>query len=173
MCGEFCCLTVLPFYFEETLQLSPDVFGLYLSGAISLSLIGTFLSDRSVKIIGMTQTIGVGLVCSFAASVGLFLTMVFLPTSPLSIMASIAMYCLGSSMIWGPSSSRALQCFEDKRGAASAVRALLIVGMSALGGFAGSFLDASTLMPLSLFLLALTVGCGALFQGLKKLERPA
>src|SRR5437867_739387 len=50
-CGEWCYLTLIPFYFEDSLHLSPDIFGLYLSGSASFYVLGSpYLSSHCTMV---------------------------------------------------------------------------------------------------------------------------
>jgi len=170
MSGIWCYLTIIPFYFENSLHLSPSVFGLYLSASTSFYIFGTLVTPFLLKRIRVDRTIALGITVTLIAS-GFLLCISFLaPTFPLFIVAAFGLYFFGTAIIWGPSTSRALQRFEDIRGAASAVRGLIITAAFVLGGFVGSILDDSSLVPLSLFLLTMAIGCWIILQKLRKLE---
>lgn len=170
-CGEWCYLTFIPFYFEDSLHLSPDIFGLYLSGSASFYVLAALVSPLIVQWLGVNKTLEGGIALSLIGSLLLLCVAVLAPTFPLLIVITVGIYFFGMAGIWGPSISRALQCFEDIRGSASAVRSLCIIGCSIAGSFVGTFLDDTSLLPLSLFLLITTVGCVISFQSLMKLEK--
>lgn len=168
--GTYCYLTIIPFYFENSLYLSPNVFGLYLSASASFYILGMLVTPMLLKQRKVNKTISLGITFTLIGS-GLLLCVNFLaPTFPLLIVASMGLYFFGTAVIWGPSTSRALQRFEDIRGAASGVRSLILTASFVLGGLAGSILDDSSLLPLSLFLLAMAFGCWIILQRLRKLE---
>lgn len=169
-CGEYCYLTLIPFYFENSLFLSPDVFGLYLSCSASFYILGTFLTPMILSQLGVDKTLGVGIVLALVGSSFLLCVSFFSPTSPILIVMAFGIYILGAAIIWGPSTSRALQSYEDIRGAASAVRSLILTASFAGGGFVGSFLNDTYLIPLAFFLLAMATGCIIIFQRLIKFE---
>lgn len=169
-CGEWCYLTLSPFYFENVLHLSPNIFGLYLSCSASFYIMGAFLTPIILNWLGINKTLALGIAISLMGSSILLCISFLAPSFPLIIVIAVGLYIFGAAVIWGPSNSRALQRFEDARGAASAVRIFLLTASCGLGGLAGSLLDASSLIPLALFLLATTIACGIIFQKMKKLE---
>ena len=171
-CGEWCYLTLIPFYFENSLHLSPDIFGLYLSGSASFYILGTSLTPFILNWLGTSKTLAIGIILSLAGSTLLLCVSLLAPASPLLIVIAVGLYFFGTSVIWGPSVSKALQRFEDIRGAASAVRSVLVTTSSALGGMVGSFLNDSSIVPLALFLLTMAIGCWVMFQKVQKLNSP-
>jgi Bcr/CflA subfamily drug resistance transporter len=166
-CGQWCYLTIVPFYFENSLHLSPNVFGIYLSGSVLFYIFGQLLMPFFLKKLGANKTIRIGILFAFMGSFGLLCVSLFAPTFPLAIILTVGIYFFGIAVTWGPSTSRALQCFDDMRGAASAVRGLLIFVSFGLGGFMGSLLDDSSLMPLACFLLLMALGCWIVLKYLK------
>jgi len=158
-CGQWCFLTVIPFYFENTLGLSPDVFGLYISGSSSAFIIGTLITPSLLKKIGAEKTMILGAILPLLGTTFLLLSSALLTPSPLLITVSFGTYCLGTAIIWGPSTSRALQLFPDIRGSSSAVRSIIISGSFAIGGLSGSLMNDSSIFPLSFFLLAMAILC--------------
>lgn len=168
-CGEYCYLTLIPFYFENSLFLSPAVFGLYLSCSASFYILGTFLTPMILSQLGVDKTLGVGIIFALVGSSFLLCVSFFFPTSPVLIVMAFGIYILGAAIIWGPSTSRALQSYGDIRGAVSAVRSLILTASFAGGGFVGSFLNDTYLIPLAFFLLAMATGCAIIFQRVDKI----
>jgi DHA1 family bicyclomycin/chloramphenicol resistance-like MFS transporter len=156
--GEWCFLTLGPFYFGNTLELSPDVFGIYITISGLGYILGTFLTPRVMEWVGLDKTMLVGMWFALLGCAHLVLIVIMNVTSPIFLCFAIGLFCFGASMAWGPSTSKALQCFEHIRGAASAVRGLILTTAATFGGFVGSRLDYSTLIPLIIFLIIMTVG---------------
>lgn len=156
--GEWVYLTIAPFYFVDTLGFSPKIFGFLLSGLGLSYVVGTMTAPLLIDRVGMDKTILIGLGLSLAGSLDLLATYFFFPRSAVWISSSVILYFIGMSFAFGPVTSKALQQFGDARASASAVRSLTITTACALGGFAGSYFEDATLLPLSLAL----GGCAAL-----------
>ena len=169
-CAEWCYLTMIPFYFENTLHIPPNVFGLYLSLSAAFYGLGAVITPSILKRIGVNRTLAIGLKVTFVGGLLFLFVSVLMGTYPLLIALAMGLYFFGTSIVWGPSVSRALQRFENDRGAASAVRSFLNMAAFATGGFIGSFLDDSTLVVLGLFLIIIAGVCWLLFQNLTKFE---
>jgi DHA1 family bicyclomycin/chloramphenicol resistance-like MFS transporter len=168
-CGLWAYLTLVPFYFETILHLSPHIFGLYLSVGPLFYMLGTFFTPILLRYVDVMQTIFLGVMFALGGSIGLLCTALFIPHSPLLITFFIGFYILGIAVVWGPSTSRALQKFEDMRGAASAVRGLFVTFFFAVGSLVGSFLN-NSLILLAFFLIAIALLCCHNFRRLKVLE---
>jgi MFS family permease len=147
--GEICYLTVSPFYFEKVLHLSPDVFGLYLSGSASFYIFGTLCTNSIMKKFGVEITLKIGAMIAVLGSLILVGTALFIPHTINMVALSFCFYFFGAAIVWGPSTSRAIQQFESEKGSASAVRSLILMGFFSLGGFIGSLLNDISLIPLS------------------------
>lgn len=164
-CGEWCYLSVIPFYFEKTLHIPPNVFGLYFSYSFLYYFFGTFLTPMLLDRFEAVKIIYIGTFLSLTGAVLFFGTTIFIPTCPLLISTTVGIYFLGIAIIWGPSTSKALQCIENtRRGTASAIRSLLVTGASAFGGIVGSFLSNTSLIYTSIFLLAMAFGSKLAFK---------
>jgi MFS family permease len=167
---EWCYLTMIPFYFENTLHISPNVFGLYLSTSAAFYALGAVVTPWLLKRIGINRALALGLKITFFAGLLMLFISFFLATYPLLIALAMGLYFFGTSIAWGPSVSRALQRFEADRGAASAVRSFLNMTAFATGGFVGSFLDDSTLVVLALLVVMMAGICWLIFRNLMKFE---
>lgn len=168
--GEWCYLTIIPFYFENTLHISPNVFGLYLSTSAAFYVLGSVVTPWILKHIDLNRTLAFGLKITFGAGLFMLFISLFMASYPLLIALAMGLYFFGTSIVWGPSVSRALQRFEEDRGAASAVRSFLNMTAFATGGFVGSFLNDSTLVVLALLLILMAGICWLIFQNLTKFE---
>lgn len=167
-CAEWSYLTLIPFYFENTLLLSPDVFGLYISGGASFYILGALVTPMILNRLGTIKSLGLGIALTLLGGVFLVIVSLLASTSPLLIAIAVGVYFFGTAVIWAPSISRALQCVGESRGAASAVRGLFVTSSSALGGIVSGFWDDSSIVILSLFMLVMAMACLVIFQKVKK-----
>ena len=161
--GEWCFITLGPFYFANVLDLTPDVFGIYFTMIGSGYILGTLLTPRIMDRVGLENTIVVGVLIAICGCGVLAISLLLSLTGAFFVCLAIGLYFLGASLTWGPSTSRALQCFDHIRGAASAVRGIILNSAAALGGLAGSRLDYQTLLPLLCLLLLTAIGAIVMF----------
>ncbi|MBN9412987.1 MAG: MFS transporter [Candidatus Paracaedimonas acanthamoebae] len=153
ICGELCYLTIIPFFLQSNLKLTSDFIGIYISSVSLAYIIGTFLASRTIQYIGVNKTILSGIIVALIGALILlllsFLQFLFLS----SILLAIGLYMVGSALVWGPSTSGALQLFDEQKGAASAVRSLVLTSALGIGGLVGSVLDDFSIKPLAIFLV--------------------
>ncbi|MBA3814255.1 MAG: MFS transporter [Alphaproteobacteria bacterium] len=169
-CAEWCYLTLIPFYFENTLKLTPNIFGLYISGGAAFYILGASFTPMILSVLGTFKALGTGITLTLIGGLLLLIISIFAPACPLLIAFTVGIYFFGTAIIWGPSISKALQSVGDARGAASAVRSLFIIASSAVGGITSSFLNDSSIVVLSLFMLSMAIGCWIIFQKVKKFQ---
>jgi len=153
VCGEWCYFTVAPFYFENMLHFTPDKTGFYISLVGVIYFLGTLATPAIITRRGAEGTILVGLLVSLAGALMLAAVYFVAPTIPIAISAALGIYLIGTAIIWGPTTTLALQRFEHERGAASAVRALVLNATFVLGSVLGGVLGGASLLPLALALL--------------------
>jgi DHA1 family bicyclomycin/chloramphenicol resistance-like MFS transporter len=161
--GEWAFLTLGPFYFGNTLELSPDVFGIYITISGTGYILGTYLTPRIMTWVGLDKTMLVGMWFALMGCAYLSLNISVGLNSAIYVCFAIGLFFFGASLAWGPSTAKALQCFDHIRGSASAVRGLILTSAATFGGFVGSRLDYSTLIPLIVFLLIMTAGSILMF----------
>lgn len=168
ICGELCYLTIIPFFLQSRLFLTSDIIGIYVSLCSIAYIMGTFVASRIVKHLGVNKSILVGILVSFLGAIILLILSLFDLISLSLLLLAIGLYMAGAALVWGPSTSAALQLFSEKRGSASAVRSLVITSFLGIGGIAGSLLDDFTIKPLALFLVMMCVTSLVLFFFLKQ-----
>lgn len=161
--GEWCFITLGPFYFANVLDLTPDVFGIYITMIGAGYILGTFLTPRIMDRVGLDNTILVGVLVAIFGCAILGMGILFSISGSLLVCLAIGFYFLGASLTWGPSTSKALQCFDHIRGSASAVRGIILNTAAFLGGLIGSRIDYRTLGPLLIFLILMAVAASAMY----------
>ncbi|CAM2748911.1 MFS transporter [Legionella worsleiensis] len=156
-CGQWCFLTVAPFYYAHA-HISPDKMGLLLMITSMGFLLGAMTASRLFKKFGVDNTMALGILIALVSSL-LLLASSYNGRSNQPIFSAlvISLYVFSSALLWGASTSRALQCFDDFRGSASAVRSLILIGFSALGTFAGKLLHHESLFATGIILFALAL----------------
>jgi Bcr/CflA subfamily drug resistance transporter len=158
MIGEWSYLTVAPFYFDNVLHFSPDNTGFYISMVGVIYFSGTLVTPAIVKRRGAQKSIRVGLFVSLAGALLLLAVSLVSPKMPPAISLTLGIYLVGTAIIWGPTTTMAIQCFEHERASASAARALLLNATFVVGSFCGNLLGGASLFPLALALICCTAG---------------
>ncbi len=156
-CGEWCFLTVAPFYYEKN-NIPPDVMGLLLMITSIGFVLGTLLASQLGTRLGIDKIISFGITLAIASSL-IFLAGEYFNWDKYQMFNStiIGIYILSSALLWGGTTSRALQCFDEFRGSASAIRSLILICFSALGTYSGRLLNHNDLHQVGIFLLLLAI----------------
>ena len=152
-----CFLTIAPFLYKNTLHLSEDKIGLLMAISSSFYIIGGMCSPALLTRLGINTFLGVA--SSFSILGGLLLLGIHFMElyNALLITAAFGLYIFFTSLVWGASTSKALQCFDEQRGSASAIRSLLIIGFFTTGSYIGSLINNDNLVDISIVLIVVSV----------------
>lgn len=165
--GEWCYLTILPFYFIQVIEVSAPVYGYYLGAMLVSYAIGSYLASRFIETIGHDKTLKLAFMTSIAGGVGLLITHLFFPKSPEAVSICIAMYLIGQGLSFTPSITKTLESFDRIRASASSVRSSMNALFAMLGTLAASFFNDFTLVPLGVYIIVLPLVGLVLFRALK------
>ncbi len=161
-----------PFLVQVVLGESPLVFGrvaLVLGGAWFLgSLANRFLTARFPRI----ALVKIATMVAFLASLLMGWLAVRYPLSLPNLVIPSAVIFMSGSIIFTQCFGTSVRLFPERAGTASALMGTLFIAGSALAGFAGSFLETQTGIPLALSFIALTF-LAALIQRMLKLSHDA
>jgi len=165
--GEWCYLTLIPFYFEKSLYFGPEECGFAISIIGITYILGSMITPKLLHLFGFEKTIGLGLAASL---IGAALLVAF-TLSPKNVQVesaiAISVYLFGIAIIWAPSTTKSLHTLKKQKGLASSIRSLLFTFASALGSFLASVLTDRSLFPLAGILLI----CALLALALFKIQR--
>lgn len=151
-CGEWCFLTMAPFYYAH-IHIKPDMVGILLMLTSLGFVLGSFLATKLFNRFGVDKTIILGIQLALISSLLLIAGEYFhWSEHQLFNALDIGVYILSSALLWGGTTSRALQCFDDYRGSASAIRSLILLCFAAFGTYSGRLVDHNTLYPVGFFL---------------------
>lgn len=171
-CGEWCFLTVAPFYYER-IHIAPDVMGLLLMVTSIGFVLGTLIASQLGARFGIDKTISFGIQFAIVSSL-IFLGGEYFHWDKYQLFNStvIGLYILSSALLWGGTTSRALQCFDEFRGSASAIRSLILICFSAFGTYSGQLLNHNNLHQVGFFLLIMALCALIIFNNKEmKVER--
>lgn len=164
-CGQWCFLTLVPFLYKNIMHLSADKVGLLMAFSASFFILGTTLASRLLSRLGVDRLLGIGTKLSTFSGLILLGFHLFSIYNPIYISLAFGLYLFCASLLWGASSSRALQCYEEQRGAASSVRSLLMIGFFAAGSYLGTLIRNDSLFDVSIVLIVLSISSIALHFG--------
>ncbi|VEE02717.1 multidrug effflux MFS transporter [Legionella longbeachae] len=156
-CGQWCFLTMAPFLYENTMHLSADKVGFLMALSASFFIMGTTLASRLLNKLGIDRLISMGTKLStFSGAIllGFHFTGIY---NPIFTSLAFGFYLFCAALLWGASSSRALQCYEEQRGAASSIRSLLMIGFFAAGSYLGTLIKNDSLLDVSIILIILSI----------------
>jgi predicted MFS family arabinose efflux permease len=161
-CGEWCFMTTVPLLYKNTLHLNAEKIGFLMSLSAGFYILGTLLTNQLLKKISIDAVLRLGIKLSTAASILLLYFHWTDHYQALFISVTFGIYLLGASLLWGPTTSRALQCYETNRGAASAVRSLLLIGFFTLGSYLGTLIE-SNLLHLSIVMIFVSLASAKVY----------
>jgi Bcr/CflA subfamily drug resistance transporter len=152
-CGEWCFLTIAPFYYEDK-QVQTHIMGILLMCTSMGFVFGALLASRLTNLWGVDKTINAGIQLALASS-ALLLLGEYVNWSSYQLINALVLglYIASSALLWGATTSRALQCFDECRGAASAIRSLVLLTFSSFGTYVGRYIDHHHLYSIGFFLL--------------------
>ena len=156
-CGQWCFLTMTPFLYKNVMHLSADKIGGLMALSASFFIMGTTLASRLLNQLGVDRLLGIGTKLSTLSGVMLLGFHLFGIYNPILISLAFGFYLFCASLLWGSSSSRALQCYEEQRGAASSIRSLLMIGFFAVGSCLGALINNDHLLDISIVLIILSI----------------
>jgi len=168
-CGEWCFLTVAPFYYTHK-HIAPDTMGILLMITSTGFVFGSLLASKLCKWFGVNQTINIGIHLALTSGLMLLLGEYYYWNDYQFFNAIvIGLYIMSSALLWGGTTSRALQCFADSRGSASAIRSLVLLCFSAFGTYSGQLIEHDTLYSVGIFLVVMALLALLIFhnKGLK------
>jgi DHA1 family bicyclomycin/chloramphenicol resistance-like MFS transporter len=117
-------------------------------------VLGSLLASKLFKWLGIDKTIKLGIQLALLSSL-ILLTGEWMNwnTYPLCTALNMGLFISSSALLWGGTTSRALQCFTEHLGAASAIRSLILLCFALFGTCFGKILPHDSLFAVGLFLL--------------------
>ncbi|BCA97003.1 MFS transporter [Legionella antarctica] len=163
-CGEWCFLTMAPFYYAHK-QIAADQMGLLLMLTSMGFVFGSLLASHLFKRIGIDKTINTGIQLAIISSL-LLITGEYMQWNGHQIYnaVGIGIYILSSALLWGGTTSRALQCFDDYRGSASAIRSLILLCFAAFGTYSGRLVSHEKIYHVGFFLFFMALSALIVFH---------
>ena len=168
-CGQWCFITITPFFYKDELGLAPSIIGALMTLSSMFFITGAFSVNKILRYISVDTLIRFGTKISILGGIGLLLLHLFNCYSPILISLSFGIYLLGASLLWGSTSSKALQCFKESLGSASAVRSLFLISFFALGSYLGTFISSKNLLFVSILLIICAITSAFIHYRIEKI----
>ncbi len=155
-CGLFAFISGSSFVLIETVGLSPDRFGIAFGVIVLGYILGSFVSARLTRRLGLERMILLGLSVALAAALPMAVLAFAAPPNALAVIVPVAVFMAGAGMVLPNAMAAALGPFPQMAGAASAL--LGFVQMSAAAGvgvLVGQLSDGSA----RAMAVAISLGC--------------
>jgi DHA1 family bicyclomycin/chloramphenicol resistance-like MFS transporter len=132
--GVFAWISGSSYVLQDVYGLTALSFGLAFAAASFGYLCGTTLATRIVTRIGLDRTIGFGCLALAIGGSGAALAVAFGGTSPVPLVATVAIYALGMGLSQPQSMAGAMMPFPDRAGAASSLTGVSMMLCAAVSG---------------------------------------
>lgn len=156
--GQWCFLTVAPFFYANKMQLSEDKIGFYISLSALFFILGASLTTQLVQRFGVDKLLHTAIKLPVLSGITLLVFYFLDIVHPALIAITFGCYLFNIALLWGICTSRALQCYEHQRGAASAIRSLLMISFFASGSSLGTLINSEELLGISVVLILFSIG---------------
>jgi DHA1 family bicyclomycin/chloramphenicol resistance-like MFS transporter len=132
--GVFAWISGSSFVLQEIYGLSALSFGLAFAAASGGYLAGTALATRIVVPLGLDRTIGIGTVALAAGGLGAIAAVPLGTTSPIWLVAAMALYTTGMGLVQPQTVAGAMMPFPQRAGTASSLLGVSQMVCAALSG---------------------------------------
>lgn len=158
--GMFCCITTTPFVFIRHMGVPTEYFGFYVFGQIMVVTVTSFFVQRIINskdsIWMMTRGQAVYLLGAF----GSMTAATFLSHSVEAAILMTLPYFMANTFVFPTSMTKAMSFSGHAKGAAAACIATSRQFFAFLGSFVAALLPDSSLLPTSIFMIAVALtGC--------------
>ena len=158
MMGATCCyFAIIPYYFINVLKVSVETFSLYQAAISTLSALGGVISYFTAKGSNLQKITSLGIKITLFGGGIVLLCYVFAPLNANMIASGLAIFGVGSAILYAPSITLALQLFPKQRSFASGMRNLLRVALASVGCIMGSIFPDDTILPFALYMVATSI----------------
>lgn len=165
--SEICVFTLLPFYFIDSLNVSPDHFGYYAASIIAMYGVGSFITAKLIDQFGLQKTISIGLAILCTTNTLQFFLHYFQYANPIRVSILLALHQFGMAVLYAPSLAKALETFKRAKGAAAALPNLLFMASASVGAFIAGFFEGDSLITGAFMLVMTSVLSGLIFLGIR------
>lgn len=155
--GEWFYLAFLPFYFQDTLGVTSERFGIYVASIMIWYALGSAIANKMIDRLGRIKTIKFTLYLCIGA--GLFLTFLALISveSVFLVCFALSINSFGFGISFPSTVSKALNAVPDLKSSASSLRSLIVLSFAFLGSLLAKVMPDDRLISLALVILLLAL----------------
>jgi DHA1 family bicyclomycin/chloramphenicol resistance-like MFS transporter len=159
---EWFFITFLPFYMQDHIGISAELYGFYLGASFVCFALGSYLGGKLLKAYGTHNSIMVGLYSGLVSGLILWIVTFVAPLSVLWIFASVGLFFVVFGILFPSTLSASMNVFKDVKTRASSIRSLFVTAFAFFGSFNAEWVDDSKLSSLAIYvsiccILALSV----------------
>jgi DHA1 family bicyclomycin/chloramphenicol resistance-like MFS transporter len=149
--GEWFMISALPFYFQESLAYTPELYGLFLGSFMPWYACGSFLGGRYGQKFGLNNLIYVALSLGIMGALILMLTAVYKPFSSFCLYIGFSLYLFAFGILFPTTTTKTLGFSKDLKATAGSFRALFSIIFAFLGAGFAEFADDRELIHLATY----------------------
>ena len=154
MMGVTCCyFAIIPYYYINVLKIDVEHFGFYQAAISMVSALGGVISYFFAKSSNLKKITILGIKITLLGGIIIVLCYIVAPFNVKMISAGLAIFGVGSAVLYAPSITLALQIFPNQRSFASGMRNLLRVALASVGCIMGSIFSDDTILPFALYMV--------------------
>lgn len=161
---EWFYLTFLPFYMQDNIGISKEMYGIIVGILIIWFAIGSYFGSKFIEWFDNHRTIQIGLYSGLGAAALLWMISLLSPNSVLGISIALSMFLFGFGVLYPSTVRTSLNIFKDASTRASSIRSLFITGFAYVGSFSAELVDDTKLSRLALFVSICSLLAIAVYQ---------
>jgi MFS transporter, DHA1 family, multidrug resistance protein len=146
---EWFYLTFLPFYMQDQMGLSAELYGLIVGFLIIWFAVGSYAGSKLITLYGAHKTIMMALYMGLIGSAFLWVSTFYFPLSIWGICLPLSIFLTAFGMLFPSSVGSALNIFKDARTRSSSIRILFITSFAYFGSFSAELVDDTNLSSLA------------------------
>jgi DHA1 family bicyclomycin/chloramphenicol resistance-like MFS transporter len=148
---EWFFITFLPFYMQDHIGISSELYGFYLGVSFLCFALGSYVGGKLMKAYGTHKSIMVGLYSGLVSGLSLWLITFTAPLSEFWIFSAVGFFFVVFGILFPSTVSASMSLFTDAKTRASSIRSLFITAFAFLGSFNAEWVDDSKLSSLAAY----------------------
>lgn len=162
--GEWFMISFLPFYFQQKLHYTPELYGFFLGSLIPWYAGGSYLAGKYGQKVGLNKLIYVGLVLGILAAFILLVTALSNPGSIILIYIGLCFFFIGFGILFPTTATKTFGFFPSFKATAGSLRSLCGTLFAFLGAEFADVPDESRLIHFALYFCLFSILAFLLFK---------